>query len=100
MCDIKGSRYVDLIHFEEGFDLFSPVVESSFRSLVLLLAAALLRANGDFKFYVRFDLQNIWLMCFGHLLLYAMVEHTSPVLRPPRLWSLSVGEDCCFQVQI
>jgi hypothetical protein len=29
----KRSRYVDLILFEEGLDLFSPLVELSFRSL-------------------------------------------------------------------
>ena len=37
---IEGSRYVGLILFKEGLDLFSSLVELSFRSLVLLLAAA------------------------------------------------------------
>ena len=63
---IEGSRYVGLILFEEGLDLFSPLVESSFRSLVLLLAAAdlhfrppLVMANGGVGSYVRFNLQKI-----------------------------------------
>ena len=58
---IEGSRYVGLILFEEGLDLFSPLVESSFRSLVLLLAVAdllfrppLVMANGGVGSYVRF----------------------------------------------
>ena len=58
---IDGSRYVGLILFEERLDLFSPLLESSFRSLVLLLAAAdllfrplLVMANGGVGSYVRF----------------------------------------------
>ena len=92
---IEGSRYVGLILFEEGLDLFSPLVESSFRSLVLLLAAAdllfrplLVMANGGVGSYVRFNLQKIWSMCFRRLLLHTVVEHTSPLLRLPHLWSL------------
>lgn len=53
MFFIEGSRYVGLILFEKGLDLFFPPVESSFRSLVLLLAAVdllfrspLVMANG------------------------------------------------------
>ena len=92
---IEGSRYVGLILFEEGLDLFSPLVESSFRPLVLLLAAAdllfrpaLVMANGGVGSYVWFNLQKIWSMCFRRLLLPTMVEHTTLLLRPPHLWSL------------
>ena len=92
---IEGSRYVGLILFEEGLDLFSPLVESSFQSLVLLLAAAdllfrppLVMANGDVGSYVQFNLQKIWSMCFRRLLLPKVVEHTTHFLRPPHLWSL------------
>ena len=103
---IEGSRYVGLILFEEGLDLFSPLVESSFRSLVLLLAAAdlffrppLVMANGGVGSYVRFNLQKIQSMCFQHLLLPTVVEHTAPLLRPPHLWSLllvgTVRSWCC-----
>jgi hypothetical protein len=56
---IEGSRYVDLILFEEGLDLFSPLVELSFQSMVLLLATAnllfrppLVMANGGVGSYV------------------------------------------------
>ena len=91
----EGSRYVGLILFEEGLDLFSPLVESSFRSLVLLLAVAdllirpaLVMANGGVGSYVRFNLQKIRSMCFQRLLLPTVVEHTTPLLRPPHLWSL------------
>ena len=63
---IEGSRYIGLILFEEGLDLFSPLVESYFRSLVLLLAASdllfrppLVMANDGGGSYVRFNLQKI-----------------------------------------
>src|SRR6185437_2841714 len=89
---IEGSRYVGLILFEEGLDLFFPLMESSFRSLVLLLAAAdllfrppLVMANGGVGSYIRFNLQKIWSMCFLRLLLPTVVEHTTPLLRPPHL---------------
>ena len=66
MFFIEGSRYVGLILFEEGLDIFSPLVELSFRLLVLLLAAAdllfrppLVMANGSIGFYVWFNLQKI-----------------------------------------
>ena len=66
-----------------------------FRSLVLLLAAAdllfrplLVMANGSVGSYVRFNLQKIWSMCFRRLLLPTVFEHTTPLLRPPHLWSL------------
>ena len=92
---IEGSRYVGQILFEEELDLFSPLVESSFRSLVLLLAVAdllirpaLVMANGGVGSYVRFNLQKILLMCFRRLLLPTVVEHTLPLLRSPHLWSL------------
>ena len=71
---IEGSRYVGLILFEEGLDLFSPLVESSFQSLVLLLAAAdllfrppLVMANGGVGSYVQFNVQKIQSMCFRRL---------------------------------
>ena len=58
----EGSRYVGLILFEEGLDLFFPLVKLSFRALVLLLAAGdllfrppLVMANGDLRSYVRFN---------------------------------------------
>ena len=88
---IEGSRYVGQILFEEELDLFSPLVESSFRSLVLLLAVAdllirpaLVMANGGVGSYVRFNLQKIWSMCFRRLLLPIVVEHTAPLLQPPQ----------------
>ena len=37
---IKRSRYVALVFFKEGVDLFSPLVESCFRLLVILPAVA------------------------------------------------------------
>ena len=65
---IEGLRYVGLVLFEEGLDLFSPLMESSFRALVLLLAASdlllasdllfqppLVMANGGGRSYVRFN---------------------------------------------
>ena len=92
---IERSRYVGLILFEEGLNLFSLLVESSFRLLVLLLAAAdllfrppLVMANGGVGSYVRFNLQKIWSMCFRRLLLSTVVEHTPPLSRLPHLWSL------------
>jgi len=96
MFFVEGSRYVGLILFQEGLDLFFPMVELSFRILVLLLAAAdllfwpppLVMANGDGGSYVWFNLQKIWSMCFRHPLLPTTVEHTAPLLRPPHLWSL------------
>ena len=89
----EGLRYVGLILFEEGLDLFSPLVESPFRSLVLLLADLLFRpplvmANGGVGSYVRFNVQKIWSVCFRHILLPTVVEHISPLLQPPYLWSL------------
>ena len=88
---IEGSRYVGLILFKEGLDMFPPLVESSFRSLVLLLAVAdllfrppLVMANGGIRSYIWFNLQKIWSMCFRRLLLPAVVEHTAPLLQPPQ----------------
>ena len=88
---IEGSRYVGLILFEEGLDLFSPLVESSFWSLVLLLAASNLlfrppleMANSSVGSYVRFNVQKIWSVCFRCPLLSIVVEHSAPLLRSPR----------------
>jgi hypothetical protein len=85
---IEGSMYVDLILFGEGLNQFPPQMESSFRSLVLLPAAAdlffrlsLVITNGGGGYYVQFNLQKIWSMCFRRLLLHAVVEHTTPLLR-------------------
>ena len=92
---IERSRYVCLILFEEELDLFAPLVELSFQSLVLLLAVAdllfrppLVMANGGIGSYIWFNLQKIWSMCFRRLLLPTVVEHIEPLLRPPHLWSL------------
>ena len=103
---IEGSRYVGQILFEEELDLFSPLVESSFRPLVLLLAAAdllfrppLVMANGGVGSYVRFNVQKIQSMCFRRLLLPTVVEHIAALLRPPHLWSLllvgTIRSWCC-----
>ena len=96
---IEGSRYVGLVLFEEGLDLFSPSVESSFWPLVLPLAVAdlsfrppLVMANGGVGSYGRFNLQKIWLMCFRRPLLPIVVEHYAALLRSPRLWSLLLVE--------
>jgi hypothetical protein len=69
--DGVGSRYVSLVLFYEGLDLFSPLVESPFWPLVILPAVAnwsfqppRVMANGGVKSYRRFNLQMIWLMCF------------------------------------
>jgi len=63
---VEGLRYVGLVLFEEGLDLFSPSVESSFWPLVLTPAVAdlsfrplLVIANSGVGFYARFNLQNI-----------------------------------------
>ena len=83
MLFIEGSRYAGLILFEEGLDMFSLLVESSFWLLVLTLAAVdllfqplLVMANGGVGSDVRFNLQKIWSMCFRRLLLPTVVEHT------------------------
>lgn len=57
-------------------------VDVLFRSLLVM-------ANGDIGTYVRsFNLQNKWSMCFRHLLLFTMVEHTTLILWPLCEWSL------------
>ena len=96
---IEGLRYVGLVLFEEGLDLFSPSVESSFWPLVSPLAVAdlffrvpLVMANGGVGSYGRFNLQKIWLMCFRRPLLPIVVEHSAPLLRSPQLWSLLLVE--------
>jgi hypothetical protein len=96
---VEGSRYVGLVHFEGGFDLFFPLVESSFWPLVILLAVAdlsfqlpMVIANGGVGIYDRFNLRKIKLMCFRCLLLPTVVEHTAPLLRSPRLWILPLVE--------
>ena len=85
---VEGSRYVGLVLFEEGLDLFSPSVESSFWPLVLPPAVAdlsfwppLVMANGGVGSYGRFNLQKIWQMCFRRSLLPTVVEHSTPLLR-------------------
>ena len=96
---IEGSRYVGLVLFEEELDLFSPSVESSFWPLVLPPAVAdlsfrppLVIANGGVRSYGRFNLQNIWPMCFRRPLLPTLVEHSAPLLQSPQLWSLLLVE--------
>ena len=63
---LRDRDTLGLILFEEGLDMFSPLMELSFRSLVLLLAAAdllfrppLVMANGSVGSYVWFNLQKI-----------------------------------------
>ena len=92
---IEGPRYVSLVLFEKGLDLFSPLVVSSFWPLVLPPAVAdlffwlpLVMANGGVRSYGWFNLQKIWPMCFRRPLLPTVVEHYVPLLRSPRLWSL------------
>ncbi|PAN35675.1 hypothetical protein PAHAL_6G225900 [Panicum hallii] len=70
----RGIEVVSLVHFEEGLDLFPPLVESSYRPLVILLAVAYLSfrpplviANGGVGSYGRFNFQKIWLMCWVQL---------------------------------
>lgn len=60
---IEGSRYVGLVLFEEGLDLFSPLVESSFQPLVILLVVAelsfrppLVMTNDCVGYHGRFNL--------------------------------------------
>ena len=96
---VEGSRYVGLVLFEEGLDLFSPSVQSSFWPLVLPLAVAnlsfrspLVMANGSAGSYGRLNLQKIWLMCFRRPLLPTVVEHSAPLLQSPQLWSLLLVE--------
>ena len=96
---VEGSRYVGLVLFEEGLDLFSPSVQSSFWPLVLPLAVAnlsfrspLVMVNGGVGSYNRFNLQKICLMCFRRPLLPTVVEHYAPLLRSPQLWSLLLVE--------
>jgi hypothetical protein len=48
--------------------------------------------NGAVKSYVRFYLQKIQPVYFRHLLLPTVVEHTTPLLRPPHMWSLLLVE--------
>ena len=83
----EGSRYVDLVLFEKGLDLFSPSMESSFWPLVLPPAVAdlsfrppLVIANGGVGSYGRFNLQKIWPMCFRRPLLPKVVELSAPLL--------------------
>jgi hypothetical protein len=59
----------------------------SFQLLVLLLVAAdlsfwspLVITNSGSEYYVRFNLQKIWSMCFQHLLPPEVLEHTPPLL--------------------
>ena len=85
---VEGSRYVGLVLFEEKLDLFSLLVESSFRPRVILLVVAdlsfrppLAMANGGIGSYGRFNLQKIWQMCFRRPLLPTVVEHSAPLLR-------------------
>ena len=92
---IEGSRYAGLVLFKEGLDLFSSLVELSFRPLVILLVVAdlsfrppLAMANGGIGTYDRFNLHKIWPMCFRRPLRPTVVEHSLPLLRYPRLWSL------------
>jgi hypothetical protein len=102
---IGGSRYVDLILYEERLDQFPPGVELSFWSLALLPVAmdlffrpSLVITNNSDEYYAQFNLQKIWLMYFWRLLIFALVEHTSPLLRPPCLWSpLLVGTAARFR---
>ncbi|PUZ51762.1 hypothetical protein GQ55_6G215500 [Panicum hallii var. hallii] len=75
---------------QEGLDLFPPLVESSFRPLVIPLAVAYLSfrpplviANGGVGSYGRFNFQKIWPMCFRHALPPTVVEHTTSLLRSP-----------------
>ena len=96
---IEGSRYVGLVLFEEGLDLFSPSVESSFWLLVLPPAVAdlsfrppLVIANGGVGSYGRFNLQKIWPMCFRRPLLPTVIEHSASLLRSLWLWSLLLVE--------
>ena len=96
---MEGLRYVGLVLFEKGLDLFSFPVESSFWPLVLPPAVAdlffrppLVMANNGVRSYGRFNLQKIWLMCFQRPLLPTVVEHSAPLLRSPRLWSLLLVE--------
>jgi len=63
---IEGSRYVGLVLFKEGLNLFSPLVELSFRPLVILPAVAdlafrppLVIASGGVRSYDRFNLLKI-----------------------------------------
>ena len=63
---VEGLRYVGLVLFEKGLDLFSPSVESSFWPLVLPPAVAdlffwppLVMANGGVGSYGWFNLQKI-----------------------------------------
>ena len=60
---IEGSRYGGLVLFNKGLDLFSPLIESSLRLLVILLPVTdlsfrplLVMANSGVGFYVRFNL--------------------------------------------
>lgn len=48
MVFIDGWRYVGRVHFEEGLDQFSPRMESSLRSLMVI-------TNGGDIYYVRFN---------------------------------------------
>ena len=63
---LEGLRYVGLVLFEKGVDLFFPLVESSFWPLVLPPAVAdlffwppLVMANGGVGSYGWFNLQKI-----------------------------------------
>ena len=96
---VEGLRYVGLVLFEKGLDLFSPLVVSSFWPLVLPPAVAdlsfrppLVMANDGVGFYGRFNLQKILPMCFRRPLLPIVVEHSVPLLRSLRLWSLLLVE--------
>ena len=102
---IEVYSYGGLVLFNKGLDLFSPLVESSLRLLVILLAvtdlsfrAPLVMANSGVGFYVRFNLQEIWPTPFRRPLLPTMVEYNVPLLRSPRLWSILLVETAILVV--
>jgi hypothetical protein len=77
--------YANVI-LEEGLDQFPSLVGPSFWLLMLLLGVAdpfslssLVITNDYDEYYVQFDVQKIWSMCFRRLLLHAVVEHTTPL---------------------
>ena len=67
---IEGSRYIGLVLFDEGLDLFSPSVASSFWLLAvadLSFRPPLVMANSGGGSYGRFNLQKIWRCVFDVL---------------------------------